>query len=202
LANDWWLQPLYHGRYPDGAWRCLDGAYPAVHDGDLETIAAKTDFLGLNIYSSLAVAEDWMAFLGFRTDAPPNRPTAGGMPLCPEILYDAVQRISQAYDTGKIYITENGAPGNEVPLADGTVPDPERLFFLESYLAAVDRCVKDGLPVKGYFYWSLLDNFEWMWGYSKRFGLVHVDFKNNLTRRPKQSFFYYQDWIKQHRVNV
>jgi beta-glucosidase len=107
-------------------------------------------------------------------------------------------RIARDYEPGAIYVTENGAAFPDVRVHDGQVHDPERMAYLSSYIDAVAQAVEDGAPVKGYFVWSMLDNFEWAQGYSKRFGLVYVDYPT-LERVPKDSFYWYRDLLASRR---
>ena len=117
-----------------------------------------------------------------------------GWEVYPEGLHDVLIRLRDEYAVPSIYITENGAAFADVRSHDGAVRDPEREAFLEAYIGAVGRAVAAGVPVHGYFVWSLLDNFEWGWGYGKRFGIVYVDYPT-LERVPKGSFEWYRDLI-------
>jgi len=118
--------------------------------------------------------------------------------IYPEGLYDALVRVSAEYDSPPIYVTENGAAFADVRGHDGEIRDPERQAYLEEHVAAVGRAIGAGIPIAGYFVWSLLDNFEWAHGYSKRFGIVYVDYPT-LARVPKGSFHWYRDFIAQQR---
>ena len=117
-----------------------------------------------------------------------------GWEVYPDGLHDVLVRVARDYEVPAIYVTENGAAFPDVRVHDGAVHDVERTAYLESYIGAVSRAVADGAPVKGYFVWSLLDNFEWAFGYSKRFGLVYIDFPT-LERVPKDSFYWYRDLL-------
>ncbi len=121
-----------------------------------------------------------------------------GWEVHPDGLHAMLTRVAEDYEPAAIYITENGAAFGDVRTHDGRVRDLERTAYLESHIDAVGRALADGAPVKGYFVWSLLDNFEWAMGYSKRFGLVYVDYPT-LERVPKDSFFWYRDFIASHR---
>jgi beta-glucosidase len=120
--------------------------------------------------------------------------TEMGWEVYPDGLHKLLVRLASDYDPPPIYVTENGAAYGDVRVHDGRVHDPERTAYLESYIGAVSRAIADGAPVKGYFVWSLLDNFEWAHGYSKRFGIVYVDYPT-LERVPKDSFYWYRDFI-------
>ena len=117
-----------------------------------------------------------------------------GWEVYPDGLHQLLVRVARDYSPPAIYVTENGAAFGDVRVHDGHVHDPERTAYLESHIAAVSRAIGDGAPVKGYFVWSLLDNFEWAFGYSKRFGIVYVDYPT-LERVPKDSFYWYRDFI-------
>jgi beta-glucosidase len=122
-----------------------------------------------------------------------------GWEIYPDGLHDLLVRLREDYDPPAIFITENGAAFADVRGHDGAVCDFERRDYIRSHIEAVGRAVADDVPVKGYFVWSLLDNFEWAWGYWKRFGIVYVDFPT-LERVPKESFHWYRDFIAGQRV--
>jgi beta-glucosidase len=197
LNNRLFLDPLLRGAYPDDydeVWGSLtDRSF--VHDGDLATIGAPVDFLGVNYYfrhhvraGSLQTGET--AFdIGIVTETPegPDRNMLG-WPIEPDGLYDTLVGLGSAYpDLPPVYITENGCAYPDQP----GVPDDARIAFLESHLAALRRAMADGVDVRGYFHWSLLDNFEWARGYAPRFGLVHVDYETQV-RTPKASYHWLQ----------
>ncbi len=123
----------------------------------------------------------------------PSTPTWIGRSIRTAFTRSSI-RVARDYAPRAIYVTENGAAFGDVRVHDGRVHDPERTAYLQSHIAAVSRAIGDGAPVKGYFVWSLLDNFEWAHGYSKRFGIVYVDYPT-LERVPKDSFYWYRDFI-------
>jgi beta-glucosidase len=195
-GNRWFLDPLFRGAYPADLLERNDLVAPYVADGDLETIAAPLDFLGINNYFRFIVAA---GADGPRMVANPEaQHTEMGWEVYPEGLHRLLVRVAKDYAPAAIYVTENGAAFGDVRAHDGGVHDPERTAYLASYIDAVARAVADGSPVKGYFVWSFLDNFEWAFGYSKRFGIVYVDFPT-LERVPKDSFYWYRDHIASHR---
>ena len=114
--------------------------------------------------------------------------------IYPDGLYDLLVRVKDDYDPPPIYITENGAAYGDHTTHDGEVNDPERQAYIEAHLDAIGRAIEAGVPMAGYFVWSLLDNFEWAHGYSKRFGIVYVDYPT-LERVPKASYHWYRDFI-------
>jgi beta-glucosidase len=190
--NRWFLDPIFRGSYPADLLERNELVAPLVRDGDLDAASAPIDFLGVNNYSRFVVAA---GADGPRTVANPDaQHTDMGWEVYPDGLHDVLVRVARDYRPAAIYITENGAAFPDVRVHDGAVHDVERTAFLESYIGAVGRAVSGGAPVKGYFVWSLLDNFEWGFGYSKRFGIVYVDFPT-LERVPKDSFYWYRGLI-------
>jgi beta-glucosidase len=190
--NRWFLDPLFRGEYPAEAAGRLPS--PPVRDGDFETISAPLDFLGVNYYTRTVVerAPDG----GLRAVPQPQAPhTDMGWEVVPESLHRLLVRLHRDYAPPAIFVTENGAAFPDAPGPDGAVDDPERQAYLASHLDAVRQALADGVPVMGYLVWSLLDNFEWAFGYSKRFGLVYVDFET-LERTPKSSFYSFRDAIR------
>jgi beta-glucosidase len=199
LHNRWFLDPIFTGAYPEDMLEAWAEIMPAVHDGDMETIAAPIDFLGVNNYTSPLVAADdngGRSQIVRRNDV--DR-TDMGWEVVPEGLRDLLVRLDRDYSPKAIYVTENGAAYPDVRGHDGSVSDPERQSYLDRYLAGAAAAVSQGVPLRGYFAWSLLDNFEWAWGYWKRFGLVFVEY-STLERVPKGSFYWYRDFIAAQRV--
>jgi beta-glucosidase len=201
LHNRWFLDPLFRGSYPDDMAEAWKEIMPEVRDGDLETIATPIDFLGVNNYTSPLVAADdngGRSQIVRRNDV--DR-TDMGWEVVPDGLQDLLLRLHRDYEPPAIYVTENGAAYPDVRGHDGSVHDPERQSYLEGYLAGASRAVAQGVPLRGYFTWSLLDNFEWAWGYWKRFGLVYIDYAT-LERVPKGSFYWYRDFIAAQRAKA
>jgi beta-glucosidase len=199
--NRWYLDPVFRGAYPADvvadrirAGHLVSAAPDFVHDGDLATIAAPLDFLGINYYSRVV----WRADAAGRPAAvqvvPAAERTTMDWEVFPEGLYDALLRVHRDYGPQRIYITENGAAFDDVVDPQGGIDDPRRIAYLREHLRAVRRAIDDGVPVQGYFAWSLLDNFEWGFGFEKRFGLFAVA-AGSLDRRPKRSAFWYRDVV-------
>jgi beta-glucosidase len=184
--NRWFLDPIFRGEYPADM---LERYTPPVRVGDLQTIAARIDFLGVNNYSRHVVSEGPKLVRD-----PEAHATDMGWEVYPDGLYKLLVRLQRDYAPPALYITENGAAFGDVRTHDGAVHDPERVAYLESHVDAVARATAEGAAVKGYFVWSLLDNFEWAYGYSKRFGIVYVDYPT-LERVPKDSFHWYREFI-------
>lgn len=193
VGNRGFLDPIFRGSYPDGHAEVFDLAVPVVRPGDLERIAAPLDFLGVNYY---------LRFVARHSDASPLRveqvqPNGERSMLWevfPEGLLLLLQRLWRDYRPPAILITENGTPADDVVNAAGRVDDVERISFLERHLAQLRVALAQGIPIRGYCLWSLLDNFEWAAGYRPRFGLVHVDFATQ-RRTPKASFAWYANVI-------
>ncbi len=187
FSNRWFLDPVFQGRYPDGLFAAMGAAEPPIQAGDLEMIAAPIDFLGVNYYSRKVVRaltpasqdSEW-APTGYEEVM--NLPGAtytqmgAGWEVYPAGLADLLVRLKQDYAPRAIAITENGAAFEDQWDGDGHVSDPQRLHFVRDHLRAVGQAVAQGVPVRGYFLWSLMDNFEWGEGYSKRFGMVYIDY--------------------------
>jgi beta-glucosidase len=199
LHNRWFLDPIFKGRYPDDMLEAWAESLPEIREGDLAEISAPIDFLGVNNYTSPLVAADTQgdgrSRIVSRSDV--DR-TDMGWEVVPDGLHDLLVRLDREYGAPAIYVTENGAAFPDVRGHDGQVEDPERQSFLDAYIGAAGRAIAAGVPLRGYFTWSLLDNFEWAWGYWKRFGLVYVDY-HTLERVPKGSFYWYRDFIAMQR---
>jgi beta-glucosidase len=198
-TNRWFLDPLLRARYPLDAVARFERAGAAIDfvaDGDLQEIAAPTDFLGVNYYSPRRVSASgeefgWHVQPGSESGAPL---TAIGGEVHPAGLTELLVGLQHDYGSLPIYVTENGmALQDEVGL-DGGVHDPARIDFLERHFAAARQAIEQGVDLRGYFVWSLLDNFEWAMGYGPRLGLVYVDYATQ-RRIPKDSYHFYRDFI-------
>ncbi|OLZ69831.1 beta-glucosidase [Streptomyces sp. IMTB 2501] len=212
LANGIFHGPLLHGAYPSSL---LSATAPVtdwsfVLDGDTRTINVPLDALGLNYYTpALVSAASGETQPGPRTDGhgasdhspwpgaddvrfhqTPGERTEMGWTIDPTGLYDLVMRYTREAPGLPLYVTENGAAYDDKPDPDGRVHDPERIAYLRGHLSAVHRALTDGADVRGYYLWSLMDNFEWSYGYGKRFGAVYVDY-GTLERTPKSSARWY-----------
>lgn len=216
--NRLFLEPLFRARYPDdllATYGAQSPGWSVVADGDLEAIAAPLDFLGVNFYEPATVADParidaaraagWLvrtrkpdpvaAWLGVRRVGHPDvSRTDMDWEVDPKALTRLLRRVSDDYTPLPLYITENGAAYCDYVGPDGGVHDPERIAYLRRHIEAVAAAVSGGMDVRGYFVWSLMDNFEWGHGYAKRFGLIWVDYPTG-TRIPKASFAWYQQLI-------
>ena len=188
FRNRWFLDAVLGRGYPEDMLERYAEILPPIADGDLETIAAPLDFLGINYYTRNVVR----AGVGeVATEGAEH--TDMGWEVYPNGLRDLLVRLHAEYELPDLYITENGAAFPD-SRNNGTVRDPRRIAYLGDHLDAVASAIAGGVPVRGYFLWSLLDNFEWAFGYSRRFGIVYVDFET-LERVPKDSFAWYRDFI-------
>ena len=199
--NRWFLDPIFRGAYPEDMVEAWAEIMPAIHDGDLETISVPIDFLGVNNYSSPLVAADPDGGRSRIVRRPDAEHTDMGWEITPDGLHDLLVRLKRDYAPTAVYVTENGAAFPDVRGHDGAIADVERQAYLEAYLSAAGQALAAGVPLRGYFTWSLLDNFEWAWGYWKRFGLVYIDFPT-LERIPKGSFYWYRDFIAAQRAQA
>ncbi|MFD3752795.1 GH1 family beta-glucosidase [Streptomyces cyaneofuscatus] len=196
--NRWWLDPVLGRGYPQDMVETYGVELP-VRPGDLETIAAPLDWLGLNYYFRQIVTADPSGPAPGFTQVPvaDARHTYMDWEVYADGLEQLLLRLTEEYGVERIYVTENGSAYQDTVAADGSVHDPERVAYLEEHLAACARAVAKGAPLAGYFAWSLLDNFEWAYGYDKRFGLVHVDYATQ-RRTVKSSGRRYAELIREH----
>ncbi len=191
---NWFMAPLFKGNYPKDLWEIFGNNVPEVRAGDLELISSPIDFLGMNYYTHALVKQDKTQWLDIgRWQNPEAQFTDMGWEISPNSLYDLLVKLRKNYNLPDLYITENGAAFKDV-LENGSVQDTERIAYLEGHLEAVTKAIQEGMSVKGYFAWSLLDNFEWALGYDKRFGIVYVDF-DTQERFLKESAKWYQAFI-------
>jgi beta-glucosidase len=198
-TNRWWLDPV-HGRGFPADMVEVYGVDLPERPGDLTTIAQPLDWLGLNYYFPTAVADDPSGPPPYTREVqrPGVRRTAMDWEIRDEGLERLLMRLTDDYGAQRIHVTENGSAWPDVIGPDGQVDDPERVRYLEEHLAACARAVRRGAPLAGYFAWSLLDNFEWAYGYDKRFGLVYVDYPTQ-RRIIKGSGRRYGELIRAHR---
>ncbi|MFJ8601919.1 GH1 family beta-glucosidase [Streptomyces shenzhenensis] len=198
-VNRWWLDPV-HGRGFPADMREVYGVDLPERPGDLETIAAPLDWLGLNYYFPAHVADDPAGPAPHaRSVRRPGVPRTGmDWEIDASGIETLLLRLTHEYGARRIYVTENGCAYPDVVRPDGTVDDPERQDYLVEHLAACAAAARKGAPLAGYFAWSLLDNFEWAYGYDKRFGLVHVDYRTQ-QRTIKNTGHRYADIIHHHR---
>jgi len=196
LDNRLFLDPVFLARYPEDIMDALGPIAPPVQPGDLETIAAPVDFLGVNYYRHKVAHRDPASpFLGAGTLSPrESEYTQMGWEVYPDGLREILARVHNDYHAPAYYVTENGAAFPDRVEPDNSVHDRRRVAYLESHLDACAQAIDAGVPLKGYFVWSLMDNFEWALGYSRRFGVIYVDYPTQ-RRIWKDSAFWYQGWV-------
>ena len=187
IYNRWFLSGVFRGAYPDIVLEGLEPHLPDRWQDDFPTITQKVDWCGLNYYTRKLIAPDTGPWPACREVEGPLEKTLMGWEIYPDGLYHFLIRTAAEY-TGDLplIVTENGLASPDV-IRDGAVDDPQRLRYIEAHLGAVKKALDAGVPVGGYYIWSLLDNYEWAKGYEQRFGLVHVDF-DTLERTPKASY--------------
>lgn len=187
----WFLDPVFFGRYPKEVLpQNVMDVLEAMPKEDMEFIQQKIDFIALNVYNGTEVYADGTIvekYVGFPK-------TANRWPVTPEVLHYGPKLISERYGNLPIFISENGQTCNDRIFMDGRVHDPERIDFMQRYLLELEKAIQDGVNVKGYYAWSFLDNFEWNSGYTERFGLIYVDYRNQ-RRILKDSAYWYQKVI-------
>jgi beta-glucosidase len=202
--NRWFLDPLLRGGYPADTVDLYEeqfGPLDFVRREDLEQIAQPIDFLGVNFYQPAVVQVADREPLGLEQLETNGRQTAMGWRVEPDTFTALLVRLKRDYGDIPLVITENGAAFDDPPL-DGhpVVEDPDRVAYLREHIAAVEHAIDSGVDVRGYYVWSLFDNFEWEHGYASRFGIVHIDF-GSQRRTPKRSALWYRDLIRAHGAN-
>ncbi len=210
IHNRLFLETVFHGAYPELVRR-LHRRYGVSDRIDYDRLAAlrqDIDFLGLNYYDVHRVASDaeappsvaWPGVTGVRMIKASGERTAMGWGVTPGGLTAILERVAKEYPGTPLYVCENGAAYQDTVGPDGTVDDPKRIAYLQAHIAAVATAIDNGVDVRGYFVWTLLDNFEWTWGYEMRFGLIRVD-PDTLDRTIKRSGYWYRDWIRSTRLS-
>ena len=200
MNNRIFLDPIYLGGYSAAVDALFDefGLRELILDGDLEVIGAPVDFMGLNHYQRVVVSADESAgYLGLTEHPAQPATTSFGWSVEPDSLRSVLTRVSREFTTLPIYVTENGASYDDYADPNGSVNDWPRVEYFSRYLAAAAQAIREGVNLQGYYAWSFLDNFEWAEGYSKRFGLVYVDYPTQ-KRIPKQSAQWYRQLIADH----
>ncbi|MEM7378919.1 MAG: GH1 family beta-glucosidase [Pseudomonadota bacterium] len=183
--NRWYVEPIAGKGYPEDTVTAMGWDQREIQPGDLDTIAAPIDFLGVNYYTRQVISADGPV-------APTLPLTDMGWEIHPEGLHDTLTILHESHNFKKLLITENGAAMPDQPNDNGVVDDQDRIDYFKRHLEQVQRARQDGVPVQGYFSWSLMDNFEWAFGYAKRFGIVRVHF-DTLARTPKASALWLRD---------
>jgi beta-glucosidase len=200
-GNAPFLTTIMEGKYPASYMEREGANAPKVESGDMKAIGSRLDFIGHNVYTPYYVRADGSK-RGYAIEPYPTsypRMTSPWIYLGPECIYWAVRNVCDIWNPPAIYITENGCSSDDVVTAEGRVEDTDRVMYLRNHLTHLHRAAREGYPVKGYFLWSLLDNFEWTDGYSKRFGIHYVDFETQ-KRIPKLSAEWYREVIAKNAV--
>ncbi|MDP4090500.1 MAG: GH1 family beta-glucosidase [Bacillota bacterium] len=196
--NKWFSDPVFKGLYPTipGEPGQFGMSLPEVQQGDMELISTPVDFLGLNVYSRNVVKANPDIPNGIEVVPQNGAVTDIGWEVYPQVIYDLLTLLHKEYNGIDIYITENGAAFRDTVNSEGRVEDDDRVDYLRRHFEQAHRAIEAGVNLKGYYVWSLMDNFEWAEGYTKRFGIVHVDF-DTLTRTPKNSALWYSEVIRE-----
>ncbi len=196
--NEQYLDPLFRGSYPDEVVKMFGEAWPKLPSSDFDSIRQPIDFLGINYYKRSVVRNDPQQVIERASHVPQPDAirTTLDWELYPAGLTDILVWVKERYGDLPLYVTENGAAFYDPPSAvDGAVDDPLRVHYLQTHIAAVGEAIRRGVNMRGYFVWSLLDNYEWSHGYSKRFGIVHVDYATQ-KRTIKSSGRWYGEMIR------
>ncbi|MGA7257158.1 MAG: family 1 glycosylhydrolase, partial [Terracidiphilus sp.] len=202
FENAPFLTTVLEGKYPDEYLQRAGPNAPKVEPGDMQAIGSRLDFVGVNIYNPQYVRADSSNPDGYTIiNDPESFPhmASSWITVGPECLYWGIRNVCDLWHPPAMYITENGTSSSDFLAPDGHVYDTDRIMYLRNHLTQLHRAAAEGYPVKGYFCWSLLDNFEWLDGYSRRFGLHYVDY-NTLKRTPKLSAEWYKAVIAQNTV--
>ncbi|MDI3531578.1 MAG: beta-glucosidase [Candidatus Atribacteria bacterium] len=198
--NRWFLDPVFKGFFPEDMleWYKQKGfVSPQFNEEEAKLVTQPLDFLGINYYSRHIVKKGGHPLLEIEFVRPKDSKYCEmGWEIYPPGMYEIIKRVAEDYHPHQIYITENGVSFADQPNQEGKIDDEERVLFLKEHLQELHRAIREGYPVKGYFLWSLLDNFEWAQGYTQRFGIIYTDYQT-LRRIPKKSFYWYQQVVKE-----
>jgi beta-glucosidase len=201
FSNRWFADPIFRGSYPENFFVDMGLQAPPIQDGDLKIISTPIDFLGVNNYFRQLVTGQAQQPVADATASVAPIPgacyTEMAWEVYPQGLRDLLLRLHRDYQPAALYVTENGAAFRDELSSDSAVHDPRRVAYLQGYISAVAEAVEGGVPLKGYFVWSLMDNYEWALGYSKRFGIVYVDYQTQ-QRVLKDSAHWYVDLLKEY----
>lgn len=206
--NRIFLDPLFLGKYPADMVDLFAGIFPEINPGDLDEISQRVDFLGINYYMrNLVCNQPDLPYLQSSLVNPHGESYSEMWEIYPQGIHDLLSRVWQDYKPAKIYITENGTAVTDGVDADNRVRDPRRIQYIQDHLKEINQAISDGIPIAGYFVWSLLDNFEWAEGYSRRFGIVYVNYESQkriikdsgrwFARVIKENGFNLETWYKE-----
>jgi beta-glucosidase len=200
-GNAQFLTAVMEGKYTDQYLEREGENAPKVEPGDMKAIGSPLDFIGLNVYTPeyVRASSSPQGFSVERRQTSYPHMASPWLYIGPEVIYWAVRNVTDIWKPRALYITENGCSADDVITSDGRIEDTDRVMYLRNHLTHLHRAASEGYPIKGYFLWSLMDNFEWADGYNKRFGLHYVDFKTQ-TRTPKLSADWYREVISRNAV--
>jgi beta-glucosidase len=196
--NRWFLDPLFKAHYPEDmkeVFKKLIGDFAFIKEGDMDKISVKNDFLGVNYYSRELIKYSHDSELEYKKTHGNFERTEMDWEIVPQALYDLILRIREEYTGIPIYITENGAAFKDKLSKDRKIHDGKRIDYLRKHLKKIAELNRKGMDIRGYFLWSLMDNFEWGHGYSKRFGIIYIDYETQ-NRILKDSALWYEDLIR------
>ncbi|HLZ58176.1 MAG TPA: GH1 family beta-glucosidase [Ktedonosporobacter sp.] len=198
FMNRWFLDPLIRGSYPDGLFDAMSVIPPSTQEGDFSIIAAPIDFLGVNNYERRVVLGAPIPPLADEYESvspiPGSTYTEMGWEVYPQAMTDLLLRLHREYGIASLFVTENGSAFHDSWDGNGHVRDPQRVAYLREHVQAIASALQQGVPLRGYFTWSLMDNFEWAEGYSKRFGIVYIDYPTQ-RRIIKDSGRWYEAFL-------
>jgi len=203
-CNRWFFDCCFLGRYPEDILKIYQNALkaPVIRNGDMELISSnRASILGVNYYTRTIVSSNLISdsftgrILKFRECRPGGPVTEMGWEIYPQAFYDFLERVRTTYGNPETYITENGAAFPDKNIIDGMIDDADRIEYLKQHISTAYKAMRDGLDLRGYFVWSLMDNFEWAHGYSKLFGITHVDY-GTQKRTFKKSALWYRELIR------
>ncbi|MFQ6065647.1 MAG: GH1 family beta-glucosidase [bacterium] len=199
--NRWFLDPVFKGAYPPDMWEYYQDSAPQIFPGDMSTISRKIDFLGINYYSRWIVKNSPKEkILNFSFSKPKEAEcTEMEWEIYPQGIYEISKRVQDDYSPQAIYVTENGAAFQDRLDEEGKVKDDQRISYLKEHLLFVHKAIEERVRLNGYFVWTLMDNFEWTYGYSKRFGLIYMDYPTQ-KRIFKESAHWYRKVIENNGV--
>lgn len=202
FSNGWFLDPLLRGNYPDGFFQQFGLQQPPMQPGDLSIISTPLDFLGINSYSRTLItgAETQPLLDRCRSISPVPEASYTDMAweIYPQGLRDFLLKLCREYVVPSLYVTENGAAFKDTWNGNGTVNDPRRTNYIREHIEMLAEAIEQGVPLRGYFVWSLMDNFEWAYGYDKRFGIIYIDYPTQ-QRIIKESGHWYASFLTSHR---
>jgi len=202
MVNRLFLDPIFKGAYPKDILKMTEGIFPEIQPGDMQTISEPLDFLGVNYYSRAVMKQNSDEFLiGAEQVYPEGNEYSQMWEIYPEGFYDVLTRVHAEYHPKEILVTENGVCVPDGVDFDGRIRDERRIRYLGSHIREMHRAIEDGVPVRGYFHWTLMDNFEWAFGYRMRFGLVYVDFETQ-KRTIKDSGRWFARLAESNRLDV